>query len=276
MLTLDPAAMDLAPWSPSMADLAIGCPHQFRRKYIDKEPPVETTAFESSLGTFVHRLLEWTLRPQSPMSIDEAYRHGYDTLDPPYELYMQARTFRDAIKDFVKRIAALKEDKGCVREYTEVKVALLPDFTLGTYNQMKGQPKALIRGVIDYILFLKTGQAAIFDHKTGAVKPISAYDSQARVYSLFADALMPGVTCTRMGIHYVGTDPNVSGGRTVWAPEYPIETVRTRFRQELIAYINEATKQAQSDEPRIGWRCNYCGYRTVCPTQQETKESRTG
>ena len=267
MPTLDSAAMELAPWSPSMADLAKGCPQAFRRKYILKEAPIETTAAESSVGTLVHRVLEWTLRPKAPLSLEEAYRLAYDTLDPPYEIYMQARTYRDAVKDFLVGMDRFKEEFKVTEALVERKVALSPEFKLAKYDVNWGNDKPLIRGVIDYIVFNKHGQAAIFDHKTGAVKPISMYDSQARVYSLFADALFPGLKFTRMGIHYVGSDPNSGGGRTVWAPEYPIETIRTRFRQELIVYINEATKDSKSDEPRKSWRCNYCGYRPVCPLQ---------
>jgi RecB family exonuclease len=267
VLTLDPAVMELAPWSPSMADLAIGCPQAFHRKYILKEAPIETAAAESSVGTLVHRILEWTLRTQGPLTLEEAYRHAYDTLDPPYEIYLQARTYRDAVKDFLVGMDHFKEKFGVTETFVERKLALAPDFKLAKYNANRGPDKALIRGVIDYIVFTKDGKAAIFDHKTGAVKPISMYDSQARVYSLFADALFPRLRYTRMGIHYVGADPNAGGGRTVWAPEYPIETVRTRFRQELIGYLNEAAKDAQLDEPRKSWRCNYCGYRPVCPLQ---------
>lgn len=275
MLTLNPAVMELAPWSPSMADQAIGCPHAFQRRYILKEAAIEAKAHSASVGTLVHHVLEWTLRTKEPLSVDAAFKEAFDTLDPPYEVYLQARTYRDAIKDFLKGMRRFDEKFGIVKSYTEVKVALTPEFKLGDYTG-KNAEKPLIRGNIDYLVLTRTGRAAIFDHKTGAVKSIDLYDSQTHVYSLLADALLPGVKYTRMGIHYVGADPNHTGGRTVWAPEYPIETVRTVFRDKVIKYLNDAAACAQLNETRVGWRCNYCDYRSACSAPESARRSATG
>ena len=275
MWKLDPAVLSLAPWSPSMADLALECPHAFHRKYIAKEAEVEAKGDAASIGTLVHRIFEWTLRTNQPMGLDAAFKHAFETLEPPYEVYLQARTYRDAIKDFLVGIERYKEKFKVAQSFTEYKLALTPEFTRGEYSGKESR-RPLVRGIADYLVITESGSVAIFDHKTGAVKPISMYGSQELVYNVCIDAMLPGVKYTRLGIHYVGADPNTGGGRTVWAPEYPVEAVRTHLRQKLVDYLNRAAQAAQGDEPHKSWRCNYCGYRSVCPLHQQQAQAGGG
>jgi len=259
---IDADVLRFAPWSSSMADMALDCPQAFHRKYVLKEKPVEEQAPETQVGTIVHRILEWSVGTK--LSVDAAFKNAYETYELPYETAMQVESFRDAVKDFIKGIDTFKQKFGIIKLHTELKVALTPDFKLTQFFSKEG----LIRGVIDLLIFTPHVKAAIFDHKTGSVKPIDKYDSQARIYSLFADALMPQVKTTRLAIHYVGSDPGPNGTRTVWAPEYPIETVRSVFRRDLIDYLTRAAKAALLDTPQPCWRCNYCGYRPTCPAKQ--------
>jgi hypothetical protein len=241
-----------------MADLALDCPYAFNKKYVAKEKVVEAEAPSATIGKAVHSILELSLKGAP---VDKAYGHVLEAVELPYELQLQVHTFRDAVKEFVDGIEVFRKKFGIIQMHTECKVSLTPEFKLTTFFD----PKGLIRGVIDLVFFTSQRSAVIIDHKTGAVKPIDKYQGQTRVYSLFADALMDRVKSVRMAYHYVGADPNEKGTRTVWEPEYPIEMVRSVFRQELVEYLQRAAQSALTAEPRKCWRCGFCGYKPVCP-----------
>jgi hypothetical protein len=178
---------------------------------------------------------------------------------------MLVQTYRDAVADFKKGLEAFDRTFGIHEIMTEKKIALKPDFTLTKFFAKDG----LIRGVIDLVIITKNKKVVIIDHKSGAVKPIDLYQTQTETYAVFMDRLVNGLTGVRIAIHYVGADPNINGKRTVWAPEYNMEVVRTQFRENLIQYLTKAAEAVvDSDAPHKCWLCNYCGYKPVCPAYQ--------
>jgi RecB family exonuclease len=256
-----PAAVRaLAPWSPSMANQVLNCPHAFHRKYILKEKSKEPDSVASTVGTVVHKILEWVLLD---VSVDKAFAKALETYELTHEAEMLVQTYRQAVEDFLRGIEEFDRQVGIHKILAEQKVALTPDWRPTQFFSRDG----LIRGVVDVIIVTKDRRAIVIDHKTGVVKPISKYQEQTETYSVFVDALITGLSGVRMAIHYVGSDPNAKGTRTMWAPEYGVDVVRTRFKQNLIDYLARAAEAAESSEPNECWLCNFCGYQSVCPAK---------
>lgn len=252
------SVVKLAPWSPSMANTVLNCPHAFYRKYILKEKSTEPESIQSTVGTVVHKVLEWAMQK---VSVDKAFAQALQAYELTHEATMLVQTYRQAVEDFLRSIEEFDRTVGIHKVLTEQKVALTPAWRPTKFFSSDG----LIRGIIDLVLVTKDKRAVVIDHKTGAVKPISKYQEQTETYSIFVEALISGLAGIRMAIHYVGADPNVNGKRTVWAPEYGVEVVRTRFKQNLIDYLTRAAEAAESTDPTPCWLCNFCGYQTVCP-----------
>lgn len=262
-LDIPDIVMKHAPWSPSMASTAINCPHAFSLRYVKKEKRVEPESLDSRVGTVVHAILEWVAQGAE---VHVAFAKALEGYHLPHEGQMMVQTYRDAVADFKKGLQEFDQKFGIREVLIEKKIAVKPDFTLTEFFAHNG----LIRGVIDLVIITKKGKkAVIIDHKSGSVKPIDMYQTQTETYAVLIDRLVQGLSGVRIAIHYVGADPNINGKRTVWAPEYNMEVVRTQFRENLVAYLTKAAEAvANSDEPNKCWLCNYCGYKPVCPAYQ--------
>jgi hypothetical protein len=54
--------LDLAPWSTSMAGTALACPWAFDQRYRKKQKPVEPAPEQQTVGTVVHKILEYAVQ----------------------------------------------------------------------------------------------------------------------------------------------------------------------------------------------------------------------
>lgn len=257
-MVIPDAVLARAPWSPSMANTAINCPQAFHRRYVLKEKSKEPDSLASTVGTVVHKVLEWVMLE---VSVDKAFKQALESYELTHEATMLVQTYRQAVEDFLRGIDEFDRTVGIHKILAEQKVALTPDWRPTKFFSREG----LIRGVIDLVIITKNRQAVVIDHKTGVVKPISKYQEQTETYSIFVDALISGLASVRMAIHYVGADPNISGKRTIWAPEYSVEVVRTKFKENLVAYLLRAAEAAATEEATPCWLCNFCGYKASCP-----------
>jgi RecB family exonuclease len=245
-----------------MASTAINCPHAFSLRYKKKQKRVEPESLDSRVGTVVHAILEWVAQG---VDVNKAFDKALEGYELPHEGQMMVQTYRDAVTDFKKGLEEFDRKFGIHEVLVEKKIALTPDFGLTKFFAKDG----LVRGVIDLVVITKGKKAVIIDHKSGSVKPIDKYQEQTEAYAVFVDCLVRGLDGVRIAIHYVGADPNINGKRTVWAPEYNMEVVRTRFRENLVQYLTKAAETvADSDAPHKCWLCNYCGYKPVCPAYQ--------
>lgn len=249
--------LQLAPWSYSMAEAALMCPHLFHRKYRLKEKGTKPESTATTVGNVVHKILEWAIMGAP---VDKAMAQAIEQRQLTYDVEMQVRTFRDAIGDFIRGLEAFDKKYGIKKKFAERKIGLDTNFKLAEF--FKG---CFFRGVIDLTIVTRDNWGVIIDHKSGALKSIDKYKDQVEAYGLFADATFPGLVGVRAAIHFVGADPNEKGTRTAWAPHYSIEDVRTQFRTNLITMLQRATDNVQnSQEPRKSWKCDYCDYQPTC------------
>lgn len=255
--------LERVPWSYSMANKAHTCPFAFHQQYIAKAKSKESPRIENKVGVVVHTILELCVRGAT---LEQAYRKVVNDGGMLYEVEISIHNFRSAIDEFLKGLEKFKVKHRVVKVYPEKKLGLTKDFTTIDYWNKKGD--CLIRGAIDLTLLTGRKQAVIIDHKSGAKKTLSAYDHQVGVYSLLINAYVSGLSAVRTAIHYVGASKNKKGTRTEWGPEYPIDVVQTRFREDITKWLNEAGEHAQTTTPKESWLCGFCGYQYLCPLRK--------
>lgn len=258
-MSVSEAVRKLAPWSPSMLDLALDCPYAFHQKYVLHEKEQVPSSEAMTVGSAVHHILEWSL--QGKVNVDRALQQALESYELTHEMALRVRTFRGAVKDFIAWVERFKQVHGACELLFEESIALKDDFTLTGYKSSD----ALLRGRIDFLIYTRHPVAVILDHKTGLPLPVDRHAHQLKLYSLFVDAHRPNLKSIRTGLHYLSKDPDEQGNRTVWAPEYPLPVLRTRIRQEIETCLTQATETAATGEPRPCWRCKSCGYQPTCP-----------
>lgn len=258
MYKISEEALSLIPWSVSKITAAITCPFSFNLRYKEKEkmtdPPPETQI----VGTVVHKVLEYALQD---VPLDRVLLRVLESYDLTYTLEEEVRTFLPAVKEFLERTALFKKQLGVTKTIVEQKLAIDRDFNKTKFFNNSG----LFRGAVD-VLFLTQGKSAlVLDHKTGAHKPLSMHQAQLESYAVLLVSEYPGLKQVRAGIHYVGGDAQPNGKRTLWANGHTKNNVVNRLRKQLLERIEQATISATTNEPKKGWMCNYCGYKSMCP-----------
>jgi CRISPR/Cas system-associated exonuclease Cas4 (RecB family) len=253
--------LDLAPWSTSMANLAIACPWAFDTKYRKKQKSVEPAPEQQTVGNVVHKILE--IAVQGP-TLSHVFKQVLPTFDLTHNTKEMVLTYRDVIEDFLRRLESFKVQMKVTKVFPERKMAITPEFTECKFFDKKG----LFRGVIDLTLLLADKRAVVIDHKSGAPKEIRHHQYQLESYAVILTAQMPELTAVRAGLNSLGGDPLPNGKRIVWAREHSAQHINTNLRSSLIKFLTKAATSAQSDEPRKGWMCNWCGYKPICPRYQ--------
>lgn len=260
-ITIPEDVLNLAPWSVSMAGLAVECSYAFDLRYRQRQKSKEAAPEAQTIGTVVHAVLENALQG---IAIDRAFRAAIEAYDLTFALKEETLLFREAVEDFIRRIDSFCKQFKVKTRLPERKYAITPDFRPTGFFDKKG----LFRGVADVTLITEDGIGVVLDHKTGAHKPLSMHQKQLNSYAVLLLAQQPNLREVRTGVHYVGGDPQPNGKRVVWANPHTAEVIRTRLRQELVEHLVLATRQAQSVATKRGWMCNFCGYKSICPEYQ--------
>lgn len=252
--------LDLAPWSTSMAGLATACPWAFNKKYREKQKAVEPAPEKQTVGNVVHKILEFAVQG---VPLDRVFNNVLPTFDLTHNMKEMVFTYRDAIEDFLRRLENFKAQLKVKKLFPERKMAIKPDFTSCTFFDKGG----LFRGVIDLTMLLQDNRAVVIDHKSGDPKDIRHHQDQLESYAVILKAQYPDITSVRAGLNSLGGDPQANGKRIIWAREHSADHINTNLRSSLIKVLTRAAHSVQTDEPRKGWMCNWCGYKPICPLQ---------
>lgn len=250
--------LDLAPWSTSMANLAIACPWAFDTKYRKKQKSVEPAPEQQTVGNVVHKILEFAVQD---VPLSRVFKQVLPSFDLTHNVKEMVLTYRDVIEDFLQRLVNFKKQLKVTKLFPEQKLAITPTFTKCHFFDKGG----LFRGVIDLTLLLADKRAVVIDHKSGAPKEIRHHQDQLESYAVILTSQMPEITAVRAGLNSLGGDPLPNGKRIIWAREHSAQHINTNLRSSLIKFLTKAATSAQSDEPRKGWMCNWCGYKSICP-----------
>lgn len=250
--------LELAPWSTSMAGLATACPWAFNKKYREKQKSTEPAPEQQTVGTVVHKILEYAVQG---VPLDRVFHNVLPSFDLTYTMKEMVLTYRDAIEDFLRRLENFKTQLGVTKVYPERKSAITPEFTKCSFFDKKG----LFRGVIDLTLLLADKRAVVLDHKSGSPKDVRHHQSQLESYAVILKAQHPELKSVRAGLHVLGGDPQPNGKRILWIREHAADYINTNLRSSLIKVLTQAAQSVQSDEPKKSWMCDWCGYKTICP-----------
>ncbi|MGD9210062.1 MAG: PD-(D/E)XK nuclease family protein [Desulfobacteraceae bacterium] len=257
-MPLSKEALQYAPWSYTMANVAHICPFHFHQKYIVRAKSEETVRIDSEVGIAVHQILDWCIRG---VTVDAAYSKAVQDLNLTYAAEIAIHNYRTAIEEFLQGLIIFRKKQQVIRVESEKRIGITQDFSLTQYKATD----CFIRGAIDLTLFTKNKCAVIIDHKSGTRKKLDTYSNQMAIYALLINAIAPDIDSIRTAVHYVGANKNKKGTRTEWGPEYPIEIVQTRFRENIIIWLNDAARAIQTMDTKKSWLCNFCGYRYLCP-----------
>lgn len=258
-MDLSQAALDFAPWSYSMANKAHTCPFAFHQQYVVKAESKEPPRIENQTGTAVHSILELGVKGTS---VEQAYQEVIDK-GLLYDVEIAIHKYRVAIEEFLAGLEKFKQQFDVAHVFSEKRLGITKDFRTTDYWNNRGD--CVLRGAVDLTLLTRKGQAAIIDHKSGVRRKLSTYDKQFRVYGVLVAAFIGNLRSLRTAIHFVGADKNNRGTRTDWGPEYPVATVRTKFRDDVVRWLNEAAESAQTQTPKETWLCGFCGHQYLCP-----------
>lgn len=250
--------LELAPWSTSMANLATACPWAFHKKYREKTKPVEPPPEQQTVGNVVHKILEFAVQD---VPLERVFKQVMSSFDLTHNMKETVFTYRDAIEDFLRRLDNFKKQFKVKKLFPERKMAITPTFEACKFFDKGG----LFRGVIDLTMILGDDRGVVLDHKSGAPKDIRHHQDQLEGYAVILKAQMPELKSVRAGLNPLGGDLRADGKRIIWAREHSADNIDTHLRAALLKALTRAATSVQSDEPRKGWMCNWCGYRPICP-----------
>jgi putative RecB family exonuclease len=246
--------------SPSSIGLFRDCPQKFKISYIDKikEPP----SWHLHLGSFVHEVLEFLYKEDSPVRTQETIK--------------KIATDRWVDGGWANKVESLENKPGTLLDFKRAafesitNLWTIEDPTETEIDGMEVEVIATVSGVamkgyIDRFIFSEDGTVVISDYKTGKI-PNPKYKSeddkffQLLCYALMLDASEQETTSklellylTQKAKHdLVVTQENLEKARSV--------IVKTR--SEI-----ESACEREEFKCNVTVLCNYCHYKKIgiCP-----------
>lgn len=252
-----PESFPLAPWSMSKAQSAHRCPHQFRRKYINNEKGREAPKQSvNRIGNAAHGALEAVLKGE--FDLREALRRSsikekLTTVEMD-ELFALAHN----IGEFLKKLEAFKAKHKVTEQMVERRFGLTENLEPAEFwNKEK---KTFFRGVWDLCMRADEKYLIIIDHKSGAVKDLTTYEDQLKMYSIAGLHILPNIVGVQAALNYIQNDEGVT-----WDKMNSAEKITTEFLPWFVDFINEAARASAFDTPRKGWWCSFCEFAQTCP-----------
>ncbi len=242
-----------APWSYSKASVASQCPFKFKLQYIKKQKTYPSP--DALVGQVVHTALEYALtgRPVSTcfaLAIDEDERLTSNEIE-------RIKGFIPSAQKFIRRFKAYR------KQYPTYEPQLEKRFGVGFDGKLTKffDNSSLLRGVIDvYMLFKKSPDGFILDHKTGKEHELKHFTDQFNIYTLLLKAKEPNLNRVRVGLNFLKTDAIVLG---------KLQDVRDiqSIMDKVITFLNASTLETHKTQLiKQGPLCNWCDYQQeYCP-----------
>ncbi len=242
-----------APWSVSKAKLALQCPLAFKNRYIDHAPGLPR-GLPAAIGVVVHRAQELVLGCEHTVeqALEQAIDEGKGEL--PESAYKTVRGFSEGLTQFAGRIEALCAKYPVEDILVEKKWAIREDFTPCDFDD----PEAMMRGVVDFALVLRSGEVLVIDHKTGKKRSLDFYRRQLDTYSVLALSHLPKLKTVQCALHYLAPR------KIDWAGITRPAHIATLLRPSLTRYLAWCAERAATQDARPGWHCRWCDYRQTC------------
>ncbi len=237
------------------------CPLKYKFKYIDKAPPDYESSIEAFLGKKAHETLEWLYGLPHKKNIE---------LDSVIAYFIERWN-----ADFNDQIKIVKEEMRS-DHYLNKGMRFLINYFTKNYpfedNTIATEKKIFVRldqsgkyqllGFIDRLVHHTNSNIfEIHDYKTGSLKSQHELDSdrQLALYSIGIRELFPKVSDVHLVWHFLDHGEKKTSTRTLMQ----LQTLKNEIKR-LIQTI-ESTSEFP---PRPSALCNWCEFRSRCPTMQ--------
>jgi putative RecB family exonuclease len=243
--------------TPSKVSAFTSCPLAFRYSVIDRLP--EPPSPQAVKGTLVHRALQLLFSEQPPGSRSAAAAHealgaAWEEMRGTEDLMGLELTgddlalFRADSGSLVDGYLALEDPDGVQAIGLELDLRV----------EMDG---VVMRGIIDRLDLLPSGELAVVDYKTGRAPPPD--QSRARMagvhfYAYLCEQVI-GVRPASIRLMYLRDPVEVSAE--------PSDQMMRGLRQRAGAVWQAVVRACERDDfrPHPSALCNSCGYRAYCP-----------
>jgi hypothetical protein len=169
------------------------------------------------------------------------------------------RALTASIDSFLMRFSRLTAKHGMQELFVEQTWAITPDFEACAYDD----PAAMIRGIVDLAVLLRSGQLLIVDHKSGRPASVTKYMTQLDVYATMGLSKLPQVTAVQCGVHFLKNE------KLDWAAVRTPDYIRTILRPWLRDFLNQRALGLEGYAPSVGRHCAWCDYKQICPAQDQ-------
>lgn len=257
--------LEHSPWSPSKADLALRCPRAFKYRYVDRIK-TDSKGSAAKVGTAAHKAQELVIEGAS---VKEAFDLTLAEFD--HELTSQeseqVSSFAAAVEAFNKYLHSFKAKHRVTEIHAEKPWAINAEFKPCDY----ADKEALIRGIVDLVLVLDSGQIVIIDHKSGKKKPVANYANQLDTYAIFALAHYPNAKAVQCAIHFMAHE------KVEWYVLRKRTDILSTLHPWLIDLLNKRAKGLEGFSPVVRkWTCGWCDFLKVCPEGKQSNGQREG
>ena len=252
----------LQPWSTSKIDVAKACTLRFHLKYIKKAPGEPVERNDGRIGSAGHLVLEKMLQGSDYKT---AFTHAALYGNITYKEMLILKEFETSILRFMSKFTDLKTNSTVVSVHTEQQLAVTEDLTPCDY----WDKSAWLRGVIDLAIHVeRQGKRylLVIDHKSGEIKDISNYKMQLFSYIAMGIAHYPDIGGIQPAIHWLKAEEALKQKPVEWMKMTLPDRIHSTVIPELQTHVKSAEDAAiQPPKPSVGWYCEFCEYRKMCP-----------
>ena len=263
----------MATYSNSRVSTFENCPYQYKLKYIDRVKVDVPTTIEPFMGDMVHQTLE--------------HLYKLKKFKKRIALNSLIKFYRDLWeKNYSDDILIVKADQGFKADnYRKMGEKFITDY----FNRMKPFEQLTILGLetqdrmtlpdgnqwhvrIDKLACDNEGNYYVCDYKTNArMKDQEEADSdrQLALYSVWVKDKFKDAKSVKLVWHMLAFNKDAISERT--------DEQLAKLQEDVCAKIKEMEEATEFPRKQSGL-CNYCGYKSICPSfkheaELETKES---
>jgi len=219
----------------------------------------------AKIGVAAHKVLELAIQGDALNSALEKSLTEYQEELTETEVE-DVRALMSNIDSFMQRFSRLTAKHGMQELFVEQTWAITPNFEACAYDD----PAAMIRGIVDLAVLLRSGQLLIVDHKSGRPAAVTKYMTQLDVYATMGLSRLPNVTAVQCGVHFLKNE------KIDWAAVRTPDYIRTILRPWLLNFLNQRALGLEGYAPSIGRHCAWCDYKQICPAQDQGTDDGQG
>ena len=271
-------------FSYSQLKIAIKCPFQYIKKYVEREKPTnETDLTKVNIGRIAHAIFEHAILKASShntelssVQIMDIVSEACDDVASMKNItemeYNEAIGFEQSIAVMLNRIL-LFQRRTQAKLYPELKLAIDKEFNPCDYDDKN----VFFKSVLDLVIVQPNGAISVVDHKTG-YKTNKPYVDQLNIYEVLAAfALAPQllaedgiqVSLIRAGLCFLEYE------EMSWNDAKTLDHIKTHGKSWFIDWVNKLSDSALTEKINRGNHCNRCGYRSFCGSKVGTRKKKT-